>query len=126
MTYHVCVWIDHREAKIFELTSTDVATSHVNDGRPHHHVHRKADHVGQGKVEMDHEMLSAVAAKLKPAKAILIVGLGLAKTELKSWLDKHNPDIAKNVWDVQSSDHPTDAQVVAAARSWFHAQDKMH
>jgi len=119
MTYHACVWIDQREAKIFELSATDVAASHVSDGKPHHHLHSKDEHAHQ-------EMLADVAARLKPAKAILIVGPGQAKTAFKHYLDAHNPDIAKNVWDVQASDHPTDAQVVAAARSWFHAQDRMH
>lgn len=125
MTFHVCVWIDQREAKIFELTATEVAASHVEDGRPNHHIHRKADHVDKGTVQMDPHLLGDVAAKLKAAKGILIVGPGKAKTVLKTYLDDHHPEVAKYVWDVQASDHPSDAQLVASARSWFHAQDRM-
>lgn len=126
MTFHVCVWIDQREAKIFEVTARDVTSTHVEDGRPKHHLHRKADHVGLGTVQMDPGMLEEVAQTLKSAKAILIVGPGKAKTVLRSYLDDHHPEIAAHVWDVQASDHPTDAQLVASARSWFHSQDRMH
>jgi stalled ribosome rescue protein Dom34 len=119
MTYHACVWIDQQQAKIFEITAKDVAASHVADAKPHHHLHHATGHA-------DTVMLAEVASKLKTAKAILIVGPGQAKLAFKHYLDAHNPDIAKNVWDVQASDHPSDAQVVAAARNWFHAQDKMH
>lgn len=126
MTYHACVWIDHREARVFELTATDATTAHVTDDRPSHHIHRKADHVGLGKAEMDPAMLAEVADKLEAAKGILIVGPGNAKTAFKSYLDDHRPEISKNVWDVQPSDHPTDAQLIATARSWFQGQDRMH
>ena len=126
MTYHASVWIDHREAKIFEITASDATTSHVADERPQYHIHGKADHIDKGQVAMDRAMLDAVADKLKAAKGILIVGPGNAKTVFKSYLDEHRPEIGKNVWDVQPSDHPTGAQLVATARSWFHAQDRMH
>ena len=125
MTYHASVWIDHREAKIFEITASDATTSHVTDERPQYHIHSKADHIDKGQVPMDRAMLDAVADKLKAAKGILIVGPGNAKTALKAFLEEHYAAIAANIWDVQPSDHPSDAQLIASARTWFHAQDRM-
>lgn len=125
MTYHACVWIDHREANIFEITASDATTSHVTDERPQYHIHGRADHIDKGQVAMDRAMLDAVADKLKAAKGILIVGPGNAKTALKAFLEEHYAAIAANIWDVQSSDHPSDAQLIASARTWFHAQDRM-
>jgi stalled ribosome rescue protein Dom34 len=125
MSYHTCVWIDHREAKIFEIAATDVITSHVKDDRPHHHIHRKANHVGFGTEPTDPVMLDEIAEKLRGAKAILIVGPGKAKTDLKSFLENRHAQIGRNVWDVQASDHPSDAELVASARSWFRAQDRL-
>lgn len=126
MTYHTCVWIDHREAKIFELTADEARLTHVEDERPAHHLHRRANHLGLGTIELDETMLAEVADKLRTAKGILIVGPGKAKTALKAYIDERHPEIARNVWDVQASDHPTDRELVASARSWFHAQDRMH
>jgi stalled ribosome rescue protein Dom34 len=126
MTYHVCVWIDHREAKIFELTAGDVHTTRVEDGRPAHHLHRRANHIGLGTIAVDEPMLDEVAERLRTAKGILIVGPGKAKSVLRSYLEDHHPEISRNVWDVQASDHPTDAQLVATARAWFRAQGRMH
>lgn len=126
MTFHACVWIDQREAKIFGITSSGSTKQQVTDDRPVHHLHRKADHVGLGTVQMDETMLRQVADALATAKGILIVGPGKAKTVLRSYLDRHAPELAKRVWDVQASDHPTDAGLVATARAYFHAADRMH
>ncbi|MBK8083184.1 MAG: hypothetical protein IPK28_04710 [Devosia sp.] len=71
-------------------------------------------------------MLEAVGKALGKAKAILIVGPGKAKTVLAGYLNEHFPEVAKKVWDIKPSDHPTDAQVVAAARDYFHKADRMH
>ncbi len=59
MAYHACVWIDQRQAKIFEITASDASTLEFVDDRPLHHLHRKADHVGLGTVEMDPGMLGS-------------------------------------------------------------------
>ena len=125
MTFHVCVWIDQREARIFDVGATDSSVARVADDRPVHHLHRKANHVGLGTVEMDPDMLGEVADKLGAPKGILIVGPGKAKTVLKAYLDDKHPEIARNVWDVQPGDHPTDAELVATARAWFRAQNRM-
>ncbi len=54
------------------------------------------------------------------------MGPGKARTVFKSYLNEQFPSVASNVWDVQTSDHPTDREIIAAARTWFHAQDRMH
>ena len=126
MTFHACVWIDQRHAKIFRVGAMGADMQSVTDDRPEHHIHRKADHVGLGTVEMDHALMREVADSLRPAEAILIMGPGKAKTVFKAYLDENYPDVAHRVWDVRTSDHPTDAQIVAEARSWFRTQDRMH
>ena len=124
--YHVCVWIDHLQAKIFEIDTHDVAKRTVHDHRPVHHLHRKADHVGLGQVTMEPELLEAVAAALKGARAILIVGPGNAHKFLAGYLHEQHPALARNIWGLHASDHPSDAQIVAQAREFFEAADRMH
>jgi hypothetical protein len=124
--YHVCVWIDQVQAKIFEIGAHETTQQALHDHRPKHHLHRKANHVGLGTVEMDPELLEAVAEAIAGAKAILITGPGKARTVLASYLREHHPRQSADIWGVEPSDHPTDAQIVAHARAFFASADRMH
>ena len=126
MSFHACVWIDQRHAKIFRIGQMTADMQSIGDDRSEQHLHRKANHVGLGTVEMDHDMMREIAEGLGGAEAILIMGPGKGKTTFKGYLDEHFPELAHRVWDVRTSDHPTDAQIVAEARSWFRTQDRMH
>ena len=126
MKHNFCVWIDHNEARIFGITSNAVDKGAIEDGRPKHHIHRKADHVELGKEAMSPQFLGEVAEALQPAKAILIGGPGKARTELAGYLNDKHPALAKRIWAIEPMDHPSDAELVAAARQYFHAATRMH
>lgn len=126
MSFHVCVWLDHSNAKLFQITARDTVVDHVEDSRPPHHIHRSADHLGHGKVHTDPRMMAEIGERLHDAKAILLAGPGQAKLDLRSYLETHSPAVAGRIWGVEPSDHPTDPQIVAWARHWFKAQDGMH
>ena len=53
MSFHTCVWMDHREAIILELKRDSVESSRVRHHGPDQHLHRKADHVGHGSTGLD-------------------------------------------------------------------------
>jgi stalled ribosome rescue protein Dom34 len=124
--YHACVWIDHRQARIFAvgLEGSDVTV--VKDHAQPHHIHRKADHVGLGTEPLDHAFLEDVARALSPYKAILICGPGRARTELAGYLNEEYPLVSKRVWGIEAMDHPTDPQMIEMARKYFRAADPMH
>lgn len=124
--YHACVWIDHQQAKVFGIGADDADVAAIKSDAPHHHIHARADHVGKGHKPISQAFLGEVAEALKPAKAILITGPGLARTELAGYLNEHFPAIAKRVWGVEPMDHPTDGQLTSAARKYFQAADRMH
>ena len=123
---NLCVWIDHYEAKIFGITNHEAEKHVVVDGRPKHHIHRKADHVGLGTDPVSPDFLNEVAEALGEAKAILIVGPGKARTELAGHLNDRFPALAKRIWAIEPMDHPSDAELVAAARKYFLAATRMH
>jgi stalled ribosome rescue protein Dom34 len=124
--FHGCVWIDHREARIFGIGQDSDDTQVIEDSAAPHHIHRKADHVGLGKMPIDAAFLGEVAAALNQYKAIAIFGPGTARTELAGYLAEHHPAIAKRVWGIEPMDHPTDGQLIAAAHKYFKAADRMH
>jgi stalled ribosome rescue protein Dom34 len=124
--HHVCVWIDHYEARIYGIGLETADKMVVEDHGPHHHIHRKADHVHLGTEAIDADFMEEVALALKNAKAILVAGPGRARFELAGYLNDRHPATAKHIWAIRAMDHPTDGQIVAAARDFFHAQDPMH
>jgi hypothetical protein len=126
MSYHMCVWIDHREARVFSIGQNEAGLAVIADDGPIHHIHRKADHVGLGTVPVDPIFMSDVAKTVTSAKAILLCGPGRARTELAGYLNEHAPATARRVWGIEPMDHPTDPEIVAAARKYFRAADRMH
>jgi stalled ribosome rescue protein Dom34 len=124
--YHALVWIDHREAKVFQFDATDVDRTTVRSTHPHQHIHHKANAGDNGHAPLDKEFLNHVAHALDTAGAILITGPASAKTELAAYIKQTQPDLAKRISGVESLDHPTDGALVDFARRFFKADDRMH
>jgi stalled ribosome rescue protein Dom34 len=125
---HGCVWLDHREAKIFGVSQSDFEEVDVDveDTQSAAHIHRKTDGSRLGAHAPDHAYFDEIAGVLGSFKGIVITGPGAARTELAGYLSQHYPLIAKRVWGIEAVDHPTPRQIVAAARKYFHAAVRMH
>ena len=121
-----CVWIDHREAKIFGMSIDDVDEIVIHDTHSPLHIHRKADHVRQGKGVVDKAFMDEIASKLGGFRAFIIVGPGTARAEFAGYLADAYPLLAKRIWGIEPSDHPTDGQLATAARKYFRAANPMH
>lgn len=123
--FHAVVWIDHREARVFEFSADDVQKSVIHPHAPKHQVHHKAGSLGAGHAKEDQHYYHEVAEALTHAGEILIVGPGQAKTMLMKHLHAHDPKVAEKVVAIETVDHPSDGQVVAHARKYFDAADRM-
>jgi stalled ribosome rescue protein Dom34 len=121
---HAAVWIDHHEARIFDVADASFDVAQVN--APHAHLHRHP------KVTAEHEhpadaqkFFHEVAHALASAEEILVLGPSTAKLELIKHVHKHDAALAPKIIGVETVDHPTDGQIVAYARKYFHAADRM-
>lgn len=123
--YHAVVWLDHSEAHVMHISPDDVEKSIVHPAKAHQHLHSKSGHVGSGKSSEDKTYYHAVAEALRGAQEILVVGPAQAKLQLVKHIHSHDKDLSDKVVGVESIDHPTDAQLVAYARKYFVAKDKM-
>jgi stalled ribosome rescue protein Dom34 len=123
--YHAAVWIDHREARVFHFNPTEVELMVVHPDNPTRQVHHKANSIGSGHAAADEEFLHAVAEALSGAGAILITGPGVAKTELVKHIHRHDPGLMARISAVETVDHPSDGALVAHARKYFVAADRM-
>jgi len=121
--YHACVWIDHRHAKIYDVDVSGPKPQH--DDRLIKELHTHQSHAS-GSAKIDTNLLEQVARALAGAKAILIMGPGNARVALAGYLHEHHPKLATNVWGMEASDHPSDAQIAARARAFFAGANRMH
>jgi stalled ribosome rescue protein Dom34 len=123
--YHAVVWIDHREARVFHFNAEDVERLVLHPDHPTRHIHHKANSIGSGHASADHDYLHAVADSVADAGAVLITGPANAKTELVEHIRVHDPQLTKLIVGVETVDHPSDPQLVAHAKKYFMAADRM-
>ncbi len=123
--FHAVVWIDHREARVFHFSPSDAERLVLHPDNPTRHIHHKANSIGSGHAPADEEFLHAVADAVADAGAILVTGPANAKTELVKHIHRHDPKVMNAIIGVETVDHPSDAQLVAYARTYFKAKDRM-
>ena len=123
--FHAAVWIDHHEARVFHFSPSDVETLVLRPDHPTRHIHHKANSIGSGHAAEDQNFLEAVAQSIADAGAVLITGPANAKTELIKHISQRDPQLMKKIAGVETVDHPSNAQLVAYARHYFKAEDRM-
>ncbi len=115
------IWLDSEKAQIFSLKPSGIEKSHLEKKGMDHHTHNKRDNHSDTASE---HFFRDLAIKLKNAEKLLILGPGLAKNHFKSHLEKHhNGDLAKSIIGIENSDHPTENQILAAARKFYRTYD---
>lgn len=92
---------------------------------PHAHLHARSGAAGAGHQADDNAYYHGVVEALAGAKEILVVGPGQAKVHLIKHIHAHDPLLADKVVGVETVDHPTDGQLVAYARKYFVAKERM-
>ena len=122
---HAVVWLDHTEARIFLIDREGFERATVSTTLPHHQTHNKAGTVEGSRAIPDQSYYSNVVAALEPAAEWLIVGPGSARDELVGHIRSDHPRQVDRIIGVQAADHPTDREIIAHARAFFIAADRM-
>src|SRR4051812_38806135 len=122
---HAVVWIDHTEARIFHVHSD--AAEELGVLSPQHHVHRHPKGRGEPREHPDdaRRFFDEVARGLDGIDSVLIVGPASAKNEFVTFVRENQPELVSKVVGVETADHPTGREIVAHARSYFKASDRM-
>ena len=126
MSRHAVIWIDHKQARVFHVFPD--AADETTILAPQHDLQRHAKGLGEPRAHPDdaRQFFAEVARTLHEyADAILIVGPSTAKLEFFKYLHGHERRLEANVVGVESADHPTDGEIVARAKSYFKASDRM-
>ena len=122
--YHAVVWIDHHQARVFHFNAEEADKIVIHPEHPVRDYHRKQKGTGQHDPE-DQVFLEEVTKAISDAGAILIVGPSTEKHELMKHIERKHPAMKVKVEGVESADHPTDGELVAHARRYLKAADRM-
>ena len=133
MLTHVVVWIDHQEARVFHVrpeTVGHVQPEPIDEATvlsPQHHIHRHPKALGEAREHPEDAMrfFHEVARSLEGADTVLVVGPSSAKFEFLKYVQAHDQKLRAKVAGVETVDHPTDREIVAHARRYFKASDRM-
>jgi hypothetical protein len=122
---HVIVWLDHTDAHLihFNREASDTEVIKAKPAPPNLHI--KAGIPGSGHAHENIHYLNDIAAALREALEILIVGPGNEKLVFVRHLIKHHPDLSDKVVALETVDHPSDGQLLAYARKYFIKVDHM-
>lgn len=118
---HAVVWIDHKEARIFEVDADEIDRSVVDSPGPHIHRHANEEALRvRNHPDDEQRYFREVSRALEGQGQILLVGPAQTKLHLFRYLHEHDRQLEAKIVGVESADHPTDAQLVAHLRSYFH------
>jgi stalled ribosome rescue protein Dom34 len=91
----------------------------------HHQTHNKAGTIDGKRAPENHSFYHDIVSTLQPAQEWLLLGPGSAKDELVKHIRSHHPQLLGRIVGVESADHPTEPQILAHARKFFRAADRM-
>jgi hypothetical protein len=125
MTQHVTIWIDHKEARILRFRPESVDEATVSCPPQHvHHKHPKGPEGVKEHPDDTQRFFRDVGRALEGTEEILLVGPATAKLEFVRYLHKHGRAIESRIVAIETTDHPTDRQLVAHARTYFERPDR--
>ena len=122
---HAVVWIDHKEARIFHVHPQEVDESRVLSPQHYFHRHPKGHSEPREHPDDARHFFDDIARGLDGVDSVLIVGPASAKHEFVKFVHEHLQRVASRIVGVETVDHPTGGEIVAHARAYFKASDRM-
>jgi stalled ribosome rescue protein Dom34 len=115
---HAVIWTDHQSAQVLQFDA-----EHVRAQKIQSHSHYTRQHGST--VRTEHEFFGEVCDAVDAGAEVLIAGSHTAIADFRHYVDKHRPHTAPRIVGYEVVDHPSDNQLVAAARKYFLKHDRM-
>jgi stalled ribosome rescue protein Dom34 len=126
---HVAVWLDHREARIFHVLAETFSKTTIDAPQRHVHRHPKGQEIDKNRDKEHpddiHHFFAEVARALDDAEEVLVVGPSTAKLHFVRYVHRHDHRLEAKIVGLETVDHPSDGQLVAYAKHYFKAADRM-
>jgi stalled ribosome rescue protein Dom34 len=122
MTAHLnaAVWIDHKEARVFHVDGDSFDEKSIQSPGGHLHRHAKDSSEKHQHPDDQKRFFDEVAHLLADSVSVLIVGPSTAKLQFVKYAHQHVPALVAKIVGLETIDHPTDAQLVAYVKTYFH------
>lgn len=117
-SYHAVAFVDHHSAQVLQFDP-----EHTQEQKLHEHTHFTRQHGSA--VRSEHEFFSAVCDALAGITEVLVTGGHKGLADFRHYVDKHRPQLAKQIAGYEVVDHPSEKELVAFARKFFVKHDKM-
>lgn len=117
-TLHAVVHVDHQSAQVLQFDAEHVQSQHVKAHTHHTRQHGSA-------VRTEHEFFGHVCDALAGIQEVLVAGSHTAQSDFRHYVEKHRPETARRIVGYETTDHPTENQLVALARQFFLKFDRM-
>lgn len=116
--FHAVVWTDHQSAQVLQFDAEHVLAQKLKA-----HTHHTAQHGSA--VRTQHEFFGDVCDALDGVTQVLVTGSHTATADFRHYADKHRPQTALRIVGYEVVDHPSENQLVALARKYLLAHDRM-
>jgi stalled ribosome rescue protein Dom34 len=117
------MWIDSHEARVFHVDVETFDESTIHSAAHHVHRHPKDRETRTRNHPQDEaRFFGEIVTALKDREEILIVGPSVTKLRFLKYAQEYAPVVASHVVGVESADHPSDRELVAHVRQYFHTE----
>ena len=127
MTTHVAVWLDHKGARIVHL-EPDGSEKMISltSRSPDRENQAAADETAKEPPDDAKRFFDEVARSVDDSDKLLLVGPASTKLEFMHYLHAHERALEPKVIAVETIEHPTDAQLVSYAKTYFAKSHRGH
>jgi hypothetical protein len=115
---HAVVWTDHQTAQVLQFDAEHMQGKKI---RSHNHYTRQHGSA----VRTEHEFFGEVCDAVEGIAEVLVAGSHTAIADFRHYVYKHRPHTAARIAGYEVVDHPSENQLLAAARKYFLKHDKM-
>jgi stalled ribosome rescue protein Dom34 len=122
--HHAVVLIDHHHAEVLQFDAEHLQAQKIKS-RSQHRLHSHHTRQPNSDVRTDHEFFGEVCDALAGIAEVLVAGGHTSQTDFRHYVEKHRPQVAKQIVAWETVDHPTEGQLVALAKKHFLKIDRM-
>jgi stalled ribosome rescue protein Dom34 len=124
MSKQSVVWLDHKEARIFELRVDAFVESSVDAPAPERHSGGVLDAAAQAQDQANRRRryFDALAQALETSEEILVVGPGKAKLDFLRYAARHQPALEPKIVGIETVDQPSNRQLISYAKTYLLAK----
>jgi stalled ribosome rescue protein Dom34 len=119
LTRYALVWIDHRQADVFQFKGDEEKKVVVHSHRSVQRLHRQDADERSAVHPADTEFFARVLSAMEHPAAVLIAGPGQARFALGRYLREKRPELSAHVDHGEMADLPGEASALAMALAHF-------